>query len=144
MKRFIVIPSWEKFQHRDVWKKSGGRPPWIKNYTQLIHKDEYTDLTLSQRGLLHGIWLLYASSGQEVSEDTCRRLLCTNKGESRHLLGNLRALSDAGLIDISSHPEKSREEESKKTLARTRKPSGVLDQLDELRKAHQRREGVVA
>lgn len=118
MNRYILIPNWEKFQHKDVWRKNGGSPRWIKNYTQLLHRDEYLDLSLSQRGLLHGLWLLYASSGQALRHDRARQLLCTNQGESSHYAANLEALSDAGFIEISSRPEEKREEEIRKTQAR--------------------------
>jgi hypothetical protein len=56
--RWIWIPNWDDFQHyRDR------RPTWIKNYLELLNKDEYLDLTLPQRGLLHGIWMETARRG---------------------------------------------------------------------------------
>jgi hypothetical protein len=102
--RLIIIRNWEKFQHKDVWKKSGGRPPWIKTYTALLHDDNYLGLTHAQRGILQGLWLLRASSGLDPNETTSRRLLCTNKGESRHFLSNLEALNRAGYIEFLSQP----------------------------------------
>lgn len=118
--RTIIPLGWEKFQHKDVWRKSGGRPPWIKSYTALLHNDAYMGLSLSQRGLLHNLWLMYASSGEPLNEARTRHLLSTNKAESRHFQAHLEALSNAGFIEILSHPtrnslatrgEKSREEQ---------------------------------
>jgi len=102
--RYIVIRNWDRFQQKDVWRKSGGTPPWIKNYTALLHNDDYLGLSTAQRGLLHGLWLMYASTGLALNEDTSRRLLSTNKGESRHFLGNLDALNHAGFIEFVSQP----------------------------------------
>jgi hypothetical protein len=64
--RYIVIPHWMDYQHKDIWRKSRGAPPWIKTYTSLLHDDDYLRLPGRLRGLLHGIWLLYAASGGVV------------------------------------------------------------------------------
>lgn len=56
--RWIWIPNWDDFQHYH-----DRRPTWIKNYLELLNKDEYLDLTLPQRGLLHGIWMETARRG---------------------------------------------------------------------------------
>lgn len=56
--KWIVIPNWDKFQHRDAWR--GRRPIWIKVYTEVLDKQEYRDLPMRLRGLLHDIWMLYA------------------------------------------------------------------------------------
>jgi hypothetical protein len=106
--RQIIIRNWDKFQHKDVWRKSGGRPPWIKAYTRLLHDDEFLALTHAQRGILLGLWLLRASSGQDPYEAPSRRLLSTNKGESRHFQANLEALNRAGFIEFLSQPMRER------------------------------------
>jgi hypothetical protein len=33
--------------------------PWVKNYTALLSDPDYLELTDTQRGVLHGLWLLY-------------------------------------------------------------------------------------
>lgn len=93
---WIVIPGWEKFQHykdRD--------PPWIKNYTRLLRKDEYLDLTAHQRAVLHGIWLLAAQN------DNQGQVRLNTSSLSRQL--NLRvssrqleSLNHAGFIEFSA------------------------------------------
>ena len=99
--RWIVIPNWGRFQH---YQKRAGeqvtRPDWIKNYGRLLHDDAYLKLTLRQRGILHGIWLLYASSGQQLGASVAQlgRLL----GEDTVRTRDLEALSDAGFIAFSS------------------------------------------
>lgn len=102
--RYIEIRNWDKFQHKDVWRKSGGRPPWIKAYTALLHDDDWLGLSDAQRGILLGLWLMYASAGRSVYETSARHLLSTNKASSRHFLGNLEALCDAGFIEFVSQP----------------------------------------
>ena len=102
--RYIDICNWNRFQHKDIWRKSGGRPPWIKAYTALLHDDGWLSLSESQRGILLGLWLMYASAGQSINEVTARRLLSTNKVASRHFLSNLAALNHAGFIEFVAQP----------------------------------------
>jgi hypothetical protein len=95
--RWIVIPRWEDFQHykdRD--------PIWIRTYTRLLHNADYLDLTLSQRGILHGLWLMRAMHNENISEASARHLLVTNKAEARHWRGNLDALNHAGFIEVAA------------------------------------------
>lgn len=98
--RWIVIPRWEDFQHRDAMRSSV--PKWIKNYTQLLSSDEYLELTLMQRGMLHGLWLMYAQSRSKgISEYRARTVLSTKLGgEQRHFRDNLTSLEQAGFIEI--------------------------------------------
>lgn len=114
--RWIWIPHWdgpEGFQHY-----KGRDPIWIKNYTRLLSKSEYMDLTLPQRGLLHGIWLAYAVSSRKLPGNTLvlsRRLGCQVKQRS------LQSLAEAGFIQFldsntlatrlqAASPEKRRED----------------------------------
>jgi hypothetical protein len=102
--RYIDIPNWDKFQHKDIWRKSGGRPPWIKAYTRLLSNNEWLDLSQSQQGILVNLWLMYASAGQSVSEAGAKRRLCRSDAEARWWRSNLEALRDAGFIEILSQP----------------------------------------
>jgi hypothetical protein len=88
MSDWITIPNWDQFQHYNY-----RRPLWIKNYTSLLRKDEYLDLPLAARGLLHGIWLAYADR-----EGRLRRadLPATLLGRARD--AHLASLNHAGLI----------------------------------------------
>lgn len=97
--RYIVVRNWEKFQNADVWKKSGGRPPWIKTYTALLHDDAYIELTPHQRAVLHGLWLAYASSACQLRLGT--RSLTRRLG-LRVSSQQLEALNRAGFIEFSS------------------------------------------
>ncbi|CAN5777571.1 hypothetical protein BH20ACT14_BH20ACT14_01710 [soil metagenome] len=96
---YIVVRNWEKFQNADVWKKSGGRPPWIKTYTALLHDDAYIELTPHQRAVLHGLWLAYASSARQLRLNT--RSLSRRLG-LRVSSQQLEALKYAGFIEFSS------------------------------------------
>jgi len=90
-KSWIVVPNWERFQHYGLSR----RPPWIKNYTTLLHKDEYLDLPLAARGLLHGIWLAYADRQGRLRTSEVPGILL---GRARD--AHLTSLNDAGLIDF--------------------------------------------
>lgn len=100
MTDYIEIPNWageddaragfQHYKHRD--------PKWIKNYTRLLAKDEYLALTLRQRGLLHGIWLAYASAGRKLGSSPVqlRRALGSETVRAR----DIEALNHAGFIHI--------------------------------------------
>jgi hypothetical protein len=92
---FIVIPNWDEFQHY-----KDRRPVWIKNYTELTTDRKYMSLTLRQRGILHGIWLLYAASRRDLGANVAQlgRML----GEETVRTRDLEALSDAGFIELSA------------------------------------------
>lgn len=88
--RWIVIPNWDRFQHY-----KGRRPVWIKVYTELMDDPKYLSLSFHDRGLLHGLWLMYGLSRGCVPLDL--------KMLNRYLNGaakmsNLEALRDAGFI----------------------------------------------
>jgi len=93
--RWIVVVHWDRFQHykdRD--------PVWIKNYTRLLHDDAYMALPLSTSGLLHRLWLLYASAGRYVSESEARRVLVRSDGDAKHWRSHIERLNRAGFIRV--------------------------------------------
>lgn len=92
--RWIVIPRWDDFQHY-----STRDPVWIKNHRRLLHDDAYRALTLPQRGVLHGLWLLYAASGREIRDST---LSVSRQLGGRVSRATLEALNDAGFIEFSA------------------------------------------
>lgn len=95
-----MIPKWDEFQHRDMARSSV--PPWIKNLTRLLNDDDYLDLTAAQRGILHGIWLLYASHRRVLSESAARRKLVGSGSDSKYWRVNLESLNHAGYVDLSA------------------------------------------
>ena len=68
--RWIVPCNWPKFQARR--ERPGA--PWIKNWLALLHKPEYLDLPLADRGLLHAIWLAYADADGRLRSSDVRHL----------------------------------------------------------------------
>lgn len=96
MTDYIHIRNWDKFQHPDATKR-GNNPKWIKSLTPLLSDDDYLNLTGHQRAVLHGIWLEYARSGQQLALSTgslSRRL------SLRVTKRTLTALNQAGFIEI--------------------------------------------
>ncbi len=93
--RWIVIPRWDEFQH---YKNRD--PSWVKNYTRLLRDWNYVGLTFRLRGILHGIWLLYAASGLELGASPAQlgRML----GDDSVRMRDLQSLSDAGFIQLSA------------------------------------------
>lgn len=130
--RWIVVSRWrgkEGFQHY------GSRDPiWVKNYTRLLRKDEYMNLTPPQRALLHGLWLLYASKRGEIRESTCslsRELgmrVTKQMLESLNHAGFIRRVASRSLAlrYWSAIPEQEKEEEiEKETVGKGTKPRKV-------------------
>lgn len=100
-RRWIIIVGWEKFQHRDAARRRQGLL-WHKVYADLLHRDEYLELSLAQRGILHGLWLMRAQS-EVLSEDRARTVLVGRRAQAlRHWRDNLKALEQAGFITLSA------------------------------------------
>jgi len=146
--RYIEIRNWDRFQHKDVWRKSGGTPPWIKAYTALLHDHDWTTLSQSQQGILVNLWLMYASAGRSVSDTEAKRRLCRSDAEARWWRSNLESLSDAGFIEFVSQPirapvaprvEERREEERVNTLSAVSQKTNGLTEA-EVVAARERRE----
>jgi hypothetical protein len=110
--RWIVIPGWDRFQHYQ-----DRNPTWLKTYVELLHDEAYLGLTLSARGLLHGLWLEYAASRGQLPGDTAR---LSRRLRVKVLSTTLESLSEAGFSEIvASKPlahtrsrEKRREEKT--------------------------------
>ncbi len=92
--RYIHVVGWDRFQH---YKERD--PPWIKNYKALLSKDEYLDLSFHLRGLLHSLWLAYATSGRQLRDNTAT--LHRQLGQ-RVLTRDLERLRDAGFITFAA------------------------------------------
>lgn len=138
--RWIIIPRWhaaDGFQHykdRD--------PTWIKNYRWLLADDDYLSLTAGQRAILHGLWLVYASSDGQVKFEPSS---LTRRLSLRVRWSHLEALNHAGFIQVvASKPlslryqdaslEKEKEEETEKTLNQNQKPLTLTE--EQLRATH--------
>ena len=95
--QWIVVRNWDKFQHRDMARSTV--PPWIKNYTELLHDDDYLQLTGHARAVLHGLWLEYASTRRRLRLDT---LSLSRRLGLRVSMRTLEALNHAGFIEFSA------------------------------------------
>ena len=95
--RWIVIPNWGEFQHY-----STRDPTWIKNYTRLLHDAAYTSLSASERGILHGLWLLFGSTDGVLTTTHSKHLLAPLKNDSRRFEHTLDRLNDAGFITFTA------------------------------------------
>ena len=118
MSGWITIPNWdgpEGFQHY-----KDRTPRWIKNYTELLHDDAYLQLTLVQRGVLHGLWMEYASARRQIPDST---LAVSRRLGQRVTRATLDSLNHAGFIAYvaskplaeryqAASPEKIREEKN--------------------------------
>lgn len=134
MTQYIEVEGWSDFQH---YKRREGKavtsPHWIKTYTNLLQKYEYRLLTGYQRGILHGLWILYATSGCQLALDTST--LSSQLG-LKVTTDQLQALSDAGFIHFSSREAlaQNRKEEKIKSFSNLETP----EPLKTLHRAHLR------
>lgn len=91
---WIVVPNWERFQHYGTAR----RPIWIKNYIALLDDEDYLNLTLAERGLLHGVWLAYAARRGQLRTDATGHAIGTARARLKHF----EALNHAGLLLYSA------------------------------------------
>lgn len=89
---WISVRHWRRFQHYDPAKRV---PPWIKNNTDLMANDSYLSLTEHRALMLHRLWLEYASSRCELSDDTLRLSRRLGMKVTR---ADLESLNHAGFI----------------------------------------------
>ena len=121
----ITIPNWKKYQHYHT-----RTPAWICNHLQLLHEDEYCDLTLADRGALHGLWMVAAQNRENVGKDvahiSCRRFVQALRIPRGHSHRILKRLSDAGFCEFSaSEPLAYKEKEKDKEKTPPSPPSAV-------------------
>lgn len=98
--RWIVIPNWHGEDGEEGLQHYRDRDPiWIKNYRRLLVNPDYLNLTAPARALLHGLWLLYASSDGAVPEQTSylSRALALRVSNTQ-----VEALNHAGFIQLSA------------------------------------------
>ena len=118
--RYIIVRNWQRFQHY-----SDRDPPWIKNYTRLLSDENYLGLTVHRRAMLHALWLEYARSGQELSENTLRM---SRRLAMKVTMRDLEALNHAGFIEFSLAPKalapraRSQETETEELKSKEQKP----------------------
>lgn len=105
---WITVPNWQRFQHYGLAR----RPNWIKNYLGLLDKDEYADLTFSERGILHGVWLAYAARNGHLRV----RDLASTLAQPRPKVGRIEALNHAGLLLFSASKPLSLIQKEKESL----------------------------
>lgn len=113
---WIFVPNWGKFQHyRDR------RPPWVKTYTDLLDRDEYLALSSHQRGVLHGIWLAYASSDRHLRANT---VTLSRRLNVRVSTQDIERLNRAGFIEtLASNVLAERLQDASSVLAERLQPA---------------------
>jgi hypothetical protein len=110
---WIEICRWHEFQHYPDHRNV----VWVKNYLRLLHNDDYLNLTAHQRGVLHGLWILYAASDREIADSTATVSRQLGVRVSR---ATLEALNHAGFITFcASKPlaQNKKLEKEKKVLS---------------------------
>lgn len=94
---WIWICRWDDFQHYPARRDRG--PAWIKDYTKQLDDDRYLSLSNRQRALLADLRLMFATSRARLRHDAST-IGARRRAETRH--ADLKALSDAGLIEVCS------------------------------------------
>lgn len=64
--KYLQVRNWEQFQNADVFRKSAGRPPWIKLYQSVLDDPELEALTHQQLGALVRVWLWAARLSNRI------------------------------------------------------------------------------
>ncbi len=95
---WIVIPGWEKFQHRDAGR-SGRGLTWLRDYADQGNKDEFRDLSFHLRGLVRELRHAYASTQGQLRVDT---ISMGRRFGQRVTTQDIERLVDAGFIEVSA------------------------------------------
>jgi hypothetical protein len=139
--RYIWIPRWDEFQHY-----KDRQPPWIKVYTRLLHDDDYLSLSGHRRSILHGLWLVFASSSRRVRLDS-RSL--SARLQLRITSEDLKALNRAGFVEVvaskalaerlqSARPETETETETESKAVQTDSRDVAVTALESINKTLRR------
>lgn len=121
MTEWIVIPNWEKFNHR-----ADRSLPWLKLYIELSGRDDWRHITLAERGLLVCIWIEYRRSKGVLRTSDVPGLVAQKV--PRRSFESLQAAGFIALLDtqpaqLADTPDKRREEETPKPPSKNhRKP----------------------
>ncbi len=115
---YIYIPNWDKYQHY----KDNARPAWIKLYTELLDRDDYRELSLAERGLLHNVWMLISRVGNgNLKCDS--RSLGSRLGVRRV---SLEPLIHAGFIEVRSRDDLDQRREETEKEERREEPISMV------------------
>jgi hypothetical protein len=137
-RRFIHVPDWDRFQHRDVTRNRDHPAPWIKDLTQQLREPKWLELNYAERGLLQSLRLEYAANrgrGLPDSTSTLTRLLGWRVYRSQ-----LERLNKAGFIEFlpaerahaaAGRGEEIREESKTLTADAVEQPAQVAEQVTE-------------
>ena len=124
--RYIVIPGWDTFQHRDAARALV--PTWIKVYTELMAKEEFLELSFHMRGVLVSLWLEYAASKRQLRDNT---VTLTRRLGHRVTRPDLDRLSRAGFLTFSAsmpasnHASLEKKREEKRSLLRDQRSAST-------------------
>jgi hypothetical protein len=113
---WIIVPKWDRFQHyrdRD--------PIWIKVYTRLLSDPNFLGLSFAARGLLMTIWLAFCEANGQLSVRNCDRIC-----DKRLSNAQLKALNEAGFLEISASKPLALARVKGETETETDSPNKVL------------------
>lgn len=68
--RYVAVRNWAHYQHKDLFKKSRGRPPWIKFYRDLLEDQDLLELPYAAQLLFDRLLLLAASQRNAIRSDS--------------------------------------------------------------------------
>lgn len=131
---YIVIHDWDDHNPGHTRNYT-----WVKVSKKILHDPKFLDLTMAQRGVLLGLWLLTGDLGLGCVPSRIRTLLrllqVTYSGDSRQLRRHLVSLNDAGLITVAAckphascipNASESREEREEREPLKVLSPSLVV------------------
>jgi hypothetical protein len=91
---YIYVKNWDRFQHPDAVRSS--HMPWLKLHTDLLGNDAWLSLSMADRVLLQGLWMLAARYGN----GRCNADQAWICGQLKVRKGSLSRLSEAGFIEV--------------------------------------------
>jgi len=115
---FIEIHDWEQHQPPEA---RNGNVAFIRNWVRLVANHKYLSLTLAERGMLHGLWLLRGIHATDPPRDPDKLRTVLHLPRNRYIWDTLEVLERKGFIHFRARQrrgDKRREEKNPPTPRR--------------------------
>lgn len=134
--RYLAIDGFDRLQNSDIFKKSGGKPPWVKLYVKLLDNEVFEDFDYVTQLVYLKLLLLAARKENAIpnDEDYISRRIGIRAKDVRLAIDNLL---ESGWVKASGRTRRSRADSrisleavandsplDKKRLEETRNPLG--------------------
>ena len=137
---YLQLRDLHKALNADVVKKaarSGGSPPWLKDYAGQLEDPEYVSLTLAERGLLKDLRLLALRRGNKILNDEAYLRVQLRCSSRTRLVPKLHTLRTLGFLE-PYNPATETPAQQDKTSREALEPGETDSRLEEVLRTSKR------